>query len=195
LRPVLFWSPYEAAAWTLIGRRATMTQAARIKTRLARELGEAVEIDGSVVHAFPGPHRLASLDAFPGLSDLKVGYLRDLGERASSGVLDAAYLRSLPYGRAMTVLQDQVSGIGPFSAELILLRGAGVADRLPIHEPRLGKAVALAYGLAQPPTTEKLETMGKAWRPYRTWVALLLRTYLEDEGSETQEKTGSTDDE
>ena len=41
LRPVGFWSPYEAAAWTIIGHRIRMTQAAAIKARMAEQLGEA----------------------------------------------------------------------------------------------------------------------------------------------------------
>jgi len=35
LRPVGFWSPYEAAAWTIIGHRIRMTQAAALKARIA----------------------------------------------------------------------------------------------------------------------------------------------------------------
>jgi hypothetical protein len=41
LRPVGFWSPYEAAAWTIIGHRIRITQAAAIKARMAQELGES----------------------------------------------------------------------------------------------------------------------------------------------------------
>jgi DNA-3-methyladenine glycosylase II len=39
LRPVGFWSPYEAAAWAIIGARIRIRQAAAIKARMARELG------------------------------------------------------------------------------------------------------------------------------------------------------------
>lgn len=175
LRPVLFSSPYEAAAWTLIGRRIRVSQAVRIKNRLSQDLGEAVELDGAVEYAFPWPTRLASLEAFPGLPEAKIASLRELGERASSGLLDAAHLRSLPFARAMKLLQDELSGVGPYSAELILLRGAGISDRLPVHEPRLGNAIAHAYGLRQPPLPDEVTLMGKAWRPYRTWIAFLLR--------------------
>jgi DNA-3-methyladenine glycosylase II len=175
LRPVLFWSPYEAAAWTLIGRRIQPKQAVQIKSRLSRDLGEVVEIDGVAKNAFPWPHRLASLEAFPGLPEAKIASLRALGERASTGILDATYLRSLKYSEAMALLQTELPGVGPFSAELILLRGAGIADRLPVHESRLGDAIAQAYGLRQPPLPEEIALMGKSWRPYRTWVAFLLR--------------------
>jgi len=40
LRPVLFYTPYEAAAWCIIGQRIQMTQAATIKQRLADDYGD-----------------------------------------------------------------------------------------------------------------------------------------------------------
>src|SRR6266436_9172120 len=66
-RPIGFWSPYEAAAWTIIGHRIRIRQAAAIKARMASQLGDPVTFGDRVVHAFPSPQRLASLEAFPGL--------------------------------------------------------------------------------------------------------------------------------
>jgi 3-methyladenine DNA glycosylase/8-oxoguanine DNA glycosylase len=69
LQTVCFCSPYEAAAWALISHRIRITQAARIKARLAEELGPAVEIHGRKEHAFPGPSRLMQLETFSGNGD------------------------------------------------------------------------------------------------------------------------------
>ena len=55
LRPVGFWSPYEAAAWTIIGHRIRITQAAAVKARMAKELGEPVSFGGREVHASSRP--------------------------------------------------------------------------------------------------------------------------------------------
>ena len=66
LRPVAFSSPYEAGAWALISQRVQMTQAARIKARLAAELSEAVQIHGDTVRSFPTPVRLLELTSFRG---------------------------------------------------------------------------------------------------------------------------------
>src|SRR5438309_2139053 len=71
LRPVGFWSPYEAAAWTIIGHRIRITQAAAITARMAEELGEPVSFGGRGVHAFPSPQPLAGLGTFPGLAGRK----------------------------------------------------------------------------------------------------------------------------
>ena len=85
LRPVGFWSPYEAAAWTIIGHRIRITQAAALKARIAERLGEPVSFGGRVVHAFPSPQQLAKLDTFPGLAGRKPEWLRSLAQAALDG--------------------------------------------------------------------------------------------------------------
>lgn len=150
---------------------------------MAEELGEAVELGGNTQYAFPGPLRLMGLGGFPGLSGRKVEYLRMLARAARAGKLEASYLRSLITTEALARLKE-LPGIGDFSAELILLRGAGEADRCPTREPRLARAVAMAYGLEKTPTAEEVGEISEVWRPYRTWVALHLRTMLEDETKE-----------
>ena len=194
LRPVCFYSPYEAAAWAIVSHRVRIVQAAKVKARMAEELGPTVEIGGQVERAFPGPSRLAEIEEFPGLTGTKVERLRHLARAAREGKLGADYLRSLPVDEALSRLQ-QLPGIGPFSAELILLRGAGEPDYLPAHEPRLAQAVARAYGLNETPDAEELSEISEKWRPYRTWVTLHLRAALEEETGEIsgnrQAPTGS----
>jgi DNA-3-methyladenine glycosylase II len=183
LRPVGFFSPYEAAAWCLITHRISVAQAAGVKRRMAAELGEAVDVHGDLRHAFPGPARLARLDGFPGLYAGKVENLRSLGRAAAAGRLDAARLRALPRAEALAELK-RLPGVGDFFAELILLRGAGDPDHLPVHEPLLRRAVALAYELDGPPDEAWLAERAEAWRPYRTWAVLLLRALLEERTGE-----------
>ena len=178
LRPVGFWSPYEAAAWTIIGHRIRITQAAAIKARMAERLGEPVSFGDRVVHAFPSPMRLAELDTFPGLAGRKPEWLRSLAQAALDGQLDSARLRAMSHADAMADLK-KLPGIGDFSAGLILLRGASDPDAVAYSEPRLARAVALAYELPEPASAEQLREISENWKPYRTWVTLLLRTYLE----------------
>ena len=182
LRPVRLPSPYEAAAWAVLSVRVRMPQAARIKTTMARALGGRVAIHGDVRHAFPAPARLAELAGFPGLFGRKLEFLRALGRAACEGALDAARLRSLPAEDALRELRA-LPGIGPFSAELVLLRGAGEPDYAPGHEPRLRRAIARAFVLAASPSDEDLRSLSDGWRPYRTWVSFLLRRSLDEESA------------
>jgi 3-methyladenine DNA glycosylase/8-oxoguanine DNA glycosylase len=77
-----------------------------------------------------------------------------------------------------------IPGIGPFSAELILLRGAGDPDFTPTAEPRLARAMAIAYDMKAPPSAADIAEISEVWKPSRTWVSLLLRIMLEDETHE-----------
>lgn len=173
LRPVLFYTPYEAAAWTIIGHRIRMTQAATIRERLAAEIGSR--------GAFPGPDQVIGLTAPQrGLTEAKVDRLRSIAEAALSGALGRAHLRAMGAEEALRSMQ-RLSGVGPFSAELIWVRGVGDPDRLPQHEPRLIRATHAAYQL---PADSDIEAVSDAWRPYRAWVALLLRRWLDDESAQ-----------
>ncbi|MGH7910767.1 MAG: DNA-3-methyladenine glycosylase family protein, partial [Candidatus Dormibacteraceae bacterium] len=181
LRPVLFYTPYEAAAWTIIGQRIRMTQAATIKARLGNELGEH--------GAFPGPARLAELSApQPGLTSRKVGQLRAIAAAAQEGALSRRHLRTMTYPDGLAHLQ-QLPGIGPFSAELILIRGVGHPDVLPDHDTRLDQAIRSAYNKAD---DDAIRSITESWRPYRAWVALLFRAWREAETNEIARGRRST---
>jgi DNA-3-methyladenine glycosylase II len=174
LRPVCFYSPYEAASWAILSHRINKRQAAAIKTRMSEAFGEQVSIHGQLMRAFPQPAALADLEGFPGLFGRKPENLRAIAAAAVAGDLDAAYLRSLPEDLALARLQA-LPGVGPFSAELILLRGAAHPDYLTLLEPKFREAVQNAYAFEQTPTDADLRRISDGWRPYRMWVTFLLR--------------------
>jgi DNA-3-methyladenine glycosylase II len=178
LRPVLFFTPFEAAAWAVISHRMRIRQAAGIKARLAQELGAAVEMHGERRLAFPSPQAILAADVLPGLPERKAANLRSVAEAAVEGALDPARLRALRSDEALAELR-KLAGIGDFFAQLILVRGIGSPEFLPAAEPRLMRAVGLAYGV-ETPTPERLAAIAEPWRPFRSWVAFLLRVSLAD---------------
>jgi DNA-3-methyladenine glycosylase II len=175
LRPVLFNSPYEAAAWAILSQRTRMQQAEALKALLASELGESVGFAGESLSAFPSPERLSTLpDRMPGLAGVKAERLRELAGAALAGELDASHLRTGDPDERLRDLQ-RLAGIGPFSAELILVRGAGDPDFFPAFESRVHRAMRAAYGVPADTGADRLHEIAERWRPYRSWVALLLR--------------------
>ncbi len=181
LRPVLFFTPYEAAAWAVISHRVRLPQAAAAKRRLQQELGDEISIHGERLFAFPSPERVLASAALPGLPERKRERLRAVAEAAASGHLDAARLRALPADEAIAALKT-LPGIGDFYAQLVLIRGAGSPDVLPTAEARLLRAVGLAYGIESPSQAD-MERIAESWRPFRSWVAFLLRVWLHTETS------------
>lgn len=180
LRPVSFHSPYEAACWTIICHRIRITQAATLKQKLAERFGTPVDVDGVTLSTFPAPRALP--ERVPLVSEVKSDRMHGIAEAALAGTLDAAALRALPLEDALKRLRE-LPGIGPFSAELILLRGAGHPDGFPTTEGRLYDEMTHAYGLTEPSKAD-LAAIADKWSPYRTWVSLLLRTRREEETAE-----------
>ena len=179
LRPVLFHSPYEAAAGFVIGHRITIRQKRAIVARMAQELGEPVPVNGQVFHAFPGPRVLVELSRFAGISPEKIERLHGVARAALDGWLDRAYLRSLDIDEARARLQA-LRGVGPFFADGILHRGAGVVDDLPRDDLTL-HAVQKAYQLAAVPDRQRLLEIAQNWQPFRMWTIVLLHVWLRRE--------------
>ena len=172
IRPVLIPSPYESAARAMIGHRLFVRQAAAVSSRIAAEYGVSLKTTNGVFHTFPAPARLAKLSSVQGLAQQKVDQLCALGSFATDGGLDSALLRSMERDAALSYLQ-QLPGIGPLSAELILLRGIGDPDALPLEEKRLQRAMSEAYQLGDDPSIGTLQEIASRWQPYRElgWVA------------------------
>ena len=174
LRPPLFHSPYEAAAWCVLSLRWNARQASAIRERFSHAHGRELEVAGENRAAFPTPEQLLAVGSFPGIPEVKLERLHGVARAAANGELDAERLRREDPQAAMARLR-RIPGIGPFSASLILIRGSGVSDVPVDQEPRLAETVGRLYGLPGPASAAELARIEEAWRPFRTWVAVLLR--------------------
>ncbi len=179
LRPILFHSPYEAAAGFVIGHRITIRQKQALVRRIADDLGEALSIDGEVFHAFPSPEVLLTLSAYKGLSEQKIERVHGIARAAIEGVLDRESLRSLPVADAIRRL-EALPGIGPFFAQGILHRGAGLADEV-TRDDMTEYAVKTAYNLEQTPDHARVLEIARQWRPFRMWAVVLLHVWIRRE--------------
>ncbi|MDB5071751.1 MAG: 3-methyladenine glycosylase/8-oxoguanine glycosylase-like protein [Candidatus Eremiobacteraeota bacterium] len=174
LRPPLFYSPYEAAAWAVLSVRRVPKQMASVRRRLCEAHGATFQLAGERVAAFPTPDQLLVVDAFPGISADRLARMHGVARAALDGLLDIARIHALGPEAAMADLQ-RIGGIGPFYSALIVVRASGFADVLPLEEQ---KALALAgelYGLGAPATREQFTEIAEAWRPFRTWAVVLMR--------------------
>jgi DNA-3-methyladenine glycosylase II len=173
MRPVCFYSAYEAATSFVIGQRISMAQGARVKRWLGEQLGDRPTVDGHEFAAFPRPERLLEARVVPGLNEKKVGWLHGLARAALDGRLATDQLAALPRDEALASLRA-LNGVGEFTAEAVWLRGCGVVDALPSSEEASLQAARDMY--AQPEMTrDGLMAVAEQWRPFRMWATVLLR--------------------
>jgi DNA-3-methyladenine glycosylase II len=174
LRPPLFYSPYEAAAWSVLSARRPARQMMAVRDRLSQAHGAVFNLSGQPMAAFPLPEALLAVEEFPGIPADKMARLHGIAEAAIAGQLGADRLLGLGPDAAAADLQ-QIKGIGPFYSSLIVIRATGFADVLPVAEPRALALTARLYELSEPPGPAEFAALAEPWRPLRTWAVVLIR--------------------
>lgn len=178
-RPVLFHSPYEAAAWSVLYGRKRLQQVRRLRDRLATEYGRTYEVGDATLAAFPPPGRLLEVRPQPWLPDTLVERLHRVATYALEGRLESERLRSVDAEAALADLRT-LPGVGPFFAGLILQRAAGPLDEWR-RSDELDACIRHFYGV-DPEAPGVFESIGEPLRPFRSWAAVLLRRYGYEEG-------------
>ncbi|HEY5979661.1 MAG TPA: hypothetical protein VIT41_08495 [Microlunatus sp.] len=170
-RPANFSSPYEAAVWSIVSARRPRSQGIALRERLAAAYGTVLTVAGQAVPVVPTPSRLLEVDQLPGLPADRIPRLHAIAEAAQRGDLAVDRLTALGVDAAKAELQ-LLPGIGPFYSSLIMVRGCGSTDVL-AAEPQVLKHLEATYGRRV--DAAELERMAEAWRPWRTWVLVMLR--------------------
>jgi DNA-3-methyladenine glycosylase II len=194
LRPPLFYSPYEAASWAVLSARRPARQMMAVRQRLGEAHGQSFDLAGQPTAAFPTPQELLRVSSFPGINAEKLSRLHGVAQAALDGQLDTGSLFALGPDAAMAHLQ-RIKGIGPFYSSLIVIRGTGFADILPVAEPRALSLTARLYGEAEPLSLSRFHTIAEPWKPLRTWAIVLIRaagqSVLASDAEAQQEHTES----
>ena len=102
-----------------------------------------------------------------GLSRQKIGYMRDLAQKAADGALRLGRFARLSDDAVIENL-TQVKGIGRWTAEMFLIFSLDRPDVLPVDDLGLQYAIKDAYGPRALPSAERIRKLAEPWRPYRT---------------------------
>ena len=128
-----------------------------------------------------------------GLSRAKAQALRELGEHVSSGALDFAALHELSDEDVLLRLVE-LRGVGPWSAQVFMLREMHRPDVFPAGDIGLRTAIASLDQLPATPSTRDAAQRALAWRPFRSYAAAYLwRSYAEQQarGAASSEQRAS----
>jgi DNA-3-methyladenine glycosylase II len=108
-----------------------------------------------------------------GFSRQKIAYVRNVAAWIEEGRLDLEALGRMEDEEARATLM-QLKGVGPWTAEIYLLRVLKRPDAWPSGDLALAVAVQEIKRLPSRPTTLELEAVAEQWRPWRAVAARLL---------------------
>lgn len=108
-----------------------------------------------------------------GFSRQKIVYVRHLAQFISAGMIDLPALAAMSDDEMRAAL-TRVKGIGPWTAEIYLLRALRRRDAWPAGDLALAIAAQEVKGLPSRPTPSELDELARPWRPWRAVAARLL---------------------
>jgi len=173
LKPMRPASLFEMLIVAVTEQQLSLAAAHRIRGRVVGRFGDAV--DG--LRAFPTPERLsrASLEDLMscGLSRRKAEYVKGISREVVEGGLDLDRLETLPDEEVRSRLL-RVRGLGPWSAEYVLVRGLGRPDRVPAHDLGIRSVVGDYLGRGERLSATGTRRKLSPFRPYRGLAAYYL---------------------
>ncbi len=165
----------ELALRVVLGQQVSIKAARTHAARIVTAYGQPVaDVDGGLTHVFPAVVDLAEIDpvhlAFPKSRQRSlITLIHALAER--DVVLDAG----CDWERARAQLVG-LPGIGPWTAEVIAMRGLGDPDAFPASD--LGVRIS-AQQLGLPAEPRPLIEHSMRWRPWRSYATQHLWTALD----------------
>jgi AraC family transcriptional regulator of adaptative response / DNA-3-methyladenine glycosylase II len=177
----------ELALRVVIGQQISVKATRTHARRLAEAYGTPIDdANGQLTHVFPSVEQLADINpallAFPKSRQRTfVGLVRALAER--DVVLDPG----CDWNRARAQLTS-LPGIGPWTTEVIAMRGLGDPDAFPVTD--LGVIVA-ARKLGLPDDARSLGAHSTKWRPWRAYATQHLWTALDHDVNYWPPKTAT----
>jgi DNA-3-methyladenine glycosylase II len=166
--------PFSALVRTITAQQISTKAAATIHGRLVALMPGGVATPEALLSISDDQLRAACL------SRQKSAYLRDLGEKVTSGVLPVHTLAELTDAEVIDAIV-KVKGLGRWSAEMFLMFRLRRPDVLPVDDLGIVTAIQRLYGLRKRPKPDRIRKIAEPWRPYRTVACWYLWRSLENQ--------------
>ncbi|MBA1435221.1 hypothetical protein [Bombilactobacillus bombi] len=132
--PVLFGSIEESGIWAILTQHSSIRKAIILKAKIKELLSPKILIEKNIIDAFPSVNQILHCSNEDLLSIIhnvkKVEYITNFVETLNNA-------KENIYRFNHKELYDfliSIKGIGPWSAEFIILRGLGISQWVPLNE-------------------------------------------------------------
>lgn len=173
---------FEAISWGIIGQQINLAFAYTLKRRLVENFGRRVECEGEIYWIFPTPQEIAALTvedlSLLRLSAKKCEYLIGAARLIAEGELTKELLlKAGDYKKAEKMLTG-IRGIGPWTANYVLMRCLRMPSAFPIDDVGLHNAIKYLLGADKKPTKQEILQLSAAWTNWESYATFYLWRFL-----------------
>lgn len=164
LRSPVNWSSFEASVRAIVGQQVSLAGARTVLGDIVERSGSRTEIEGAPEYYFPTPAQILTLESERlSMPTRRQATLMQVARFYADG-LDQQFEK--PWSKLL-----DIRGVGPWTVDMVAMRGYGQPDIMPVGDLVLVKA-ASALGIAA--NSGELSTAASAWKPWRAYAANLL---------------------
>ncbi|MDP4098759.1 DNA-3-methyladenine glycosylase [Paenibacillus sp. P96] len=169
---------FEAVCWGIIGQQINLAFAYTLKRRFVEAYGSSVSCEGEPYWIFPAPHRIAALtvDELKALSfsAKKSEYLIEVARRIADDQLNKELLLETGDIKQAEQMLTSIRGIGPWTANYVLMRCLRFPSAFPIDDVGLHNAIKALLGSERKPTKRELQHLSAHWAPWEAYATFYL---------------------
>ncbi|SEI83461.1 DNA-3-methyladenine glycosylase II [Bhargavaea ginsengi] len=179
---------FETFVWAILGQQITVAFAYVLKRRFVETFGQAIESDGVTHYLFPSAEKVAALKP-DALRELKITarkseYIIGVARLITDGELTKDGLLALGDDRLIEHRLTAIRGIGPWTANYVLMRCLRSPDAYPAADVGLHNALKLVAGLDRKPTLPEVEAFAEPWQGWRAYATFYLWRFLSSEAEQ-----------
>ncbi|MFP5105331.1 DNA-3-methyladenine glycosylase family protein [Neobacillus sp. C211] len=169
---------FEALCWGVLGQQINLGFAYTLKRQFVEKFGESIEWDGKNYWIFPSYERIAQLTP-KDLADIKMTvkkseYIIGIAKLMASGELSKEKLMESGHFKEVEKSLIKIRGIGPWTANYVLMRCLRFPTAFPIDDVGLINAIKTLLNMDRKPTKEEILALSIPWANWESYATFYL---------------------
>ncbi|MGE7023037.1 DNA-3-methyladenine glycosylase family protein [Solibacillus cecembensis] len=173
---------FEALTWGILGQQINLTYAYTLKKRLVEKFGKSLEWEGRQYWIFPKAKDIANLTV-EDLASLKMTikkceYLIGVAQLIVEGRISKSLIMGNGNFKEAEKMLIKIRGIGPWTANYVLMRCLRFPNAFPIADVGLHNAIKHLTGADENPTKEEILKIAAPWKGWESYATFYLWRFL-----------------
>ncbi|WP_342556598.1 DNA-3-methyladenine glycosylase [Lysinibacillus capsici] len=168
---------FEALCWGVLGQQINLAFAYSLKRQFVESFGDSIEWNGKKYWVFPPYERIAQLEptdlAAIKMTVKKSEYIIGIARLMACGELSKEQLMKMNFKEAEKSL-IKIRGIGPWTANYVLMRCLGFQTAFPIDDVGLINSIKTLRNMNQKPTKEEILALSIPWKNWESYATFYL---------------------
>lgn len=169
---------FEALCWGILGQQINLAFAYTLKRQFVEKFGDSIEWNGKNYWIFPSFEQIAKLTP-EDLADIKMTfkkseYIIGIAQLMANGELSKEKLLRMGSLNEAEKSLVKIRGIGPWTANYVLMRCLRYTSAFPIDDVGLHNAIKHLTGSDKKPVREELFNLSLRWEKWQAYATFYL---------------------